>query len=278
MNYRHLYHAGNFADVFKHIILIAILQSLSRKEAPFCYLETHGGAGGYYLELLERQAIKEHEEGIGHLIGHAASLGPELHPIINDYLKIIQYYQYPGMYPGSPLIAEKIIRSQDRMILMELHSEEYSDLKKLMNKKSHIAVHHLDGYQGLKAYLPPKERRGLILIDPPFEKRDEWNSLINALISSIKKFSTGVYAVWYPIKDKLAVSNFKMAIKKSIEAEILVSEITVYPEDAELGLMGCGMLIINPPWQLDLTLTTMVPQIWKLLTRNQSGHYSIEKL
>lgn len=273
MNYRHGYHAGGFADVFKHIVLISLIQAMIRKEKPLCYVETHAGRGLYYLESEFAKKTDESVQGIQKLCEYyenstANKPTPE---IIDTYLKTIKQLGYPHYYPGSPLIAEAMLRESDRLVLMELQPEEYKILKKNMKGNPKIAVHNQNGYVGLKAFLPPQERRGLILIDPAFEKPDEWKQLLEAIKIGLKQFETGVFAVWYPIKDHREVNKFINSIGKLGLSSTLVAELTIYPPDAPLGLIGSGLLIINPPFQLDKTLESALPWVWKALSVNGAG-------
>ncbi len=285
MNYRHLYHAGNFCDVFKHVLLISLIEFLKKKEKPFCYLETHAGAGRYDLTSAEVQKTKEYQNGILKLIEQNLKLN-KIPQLIEDYVKIIQAQGFPSYYSGSPMIAKTQLRPDDRMILMELHQAEYQALNGLFNNglnnidDKHIAIHHQDGYLGLKAFLPPKERRGLIFIDPPYEKETEWEDLTHHLKMAYKRFSTGVYAIWYPIKDKKIVANFHRSLTNltADNHEIMIAEIKLYPDDIMTGLIGCGVVIINPPWQWADAFSEVLPWLWQILSVNNQGSYSLRLL
>lgn len=276
MNYRHIYHAGNFADVFKHILLIAITQSFLHKDTPFCYIETHAGKGQYDLLSDEAQKSKEFENGINKIWHHS-------HPpaVIRDYLQSIQYLnenQKNHFYPGSPFFVKTFLRHHDRMILSELHPAEYVSLKYFFSKDARISIHHQDGYQSLKAFLPPKERRGLVLIDPPYENQHEFEDLLKIIPETLKRWETGVYALWYPIKNRLTTDRWLKACKEKIKRPLLIAELSIYPDDIFLQLNGCGMLIINPPWQLEHTLQKILPWLWKVLSINQQGRYHLDSM
>ncbi len=273
MNYRHGYHAGGFADVFKHIILIRLLKALLSKEKPFCYLDTHAGAGKYAFASEFMQKGKESEGGIVKLFN---LLGSDTPFIIQEYLELISNIDYPEYYPGSPLIAQTLLRRMDRGILVELHPEEYKTLKENFKEDKRIAVHHQDGYEALKAFLPPKERRGLILIDPAFEKNSEWDLIMQGLRDALTKFATGIYAIWYPIKDPKIVQKFIHAITELHLPNLIKTEFSLYPSDTALTLSGCGMLIINAPWQFAEELQTWLPWLWQVLSIEKKGYYSIE--
>lgn len=273
MNYRHSYHAGSFADVFKHIILVALTQAFLRKNTPFCYLDTHAGAGYYDLSAEAAQKNKEFETGINKIISQQNM--PEL---IKDYVACVQKHpeKIKLFYPGSPYVVKQLLRPQDRMILSELHPEEFQSLKKIFGHDKQVSVHLQDGYQSLKAFLPPKERRGFVLIDPPYEQKDEFEKLTSTLSQTIKRWDTGVYAIWYPIKNRSAVNRFLQHIKEKISRPTLIAELSIYPEDMLLSLIGTGMLIINPPWQLDQKLKEILPWLWQSLSVNHQGQFKIE--
>jgi 23S rRNA (adenine2030-N6)-methyltransferase len=263
MNYLHSYHAGNFADVFKHIILVSLIESLQSKENGFCYLDTHAGTGYYDLMSANAQKSKEYKQGIEKLLQQKRVPEP-----IRHYLNCVQkinsrlsqsIFASLRYYPGSPFIARHFLRSQDRMISSELHPQEYQTLKKNFLNDNQVSVQLLDGYRSLKAFLPPKERRGLILIDPPFERPHEFADLIRALPLALQRFETGVYAIWYPIKDRPPVERFHRALKEIVKRPILITELSLYPETSALHLNGCGMVIINPPYKFEGRLKGMLP-------------------
>lgn len=274
MNYRHTYHAGSFTDVFKHVVLVALIQSLLRKETAFCYLETHAGIGHYDLHAETTQKSKEFVDGIQKVF--AQKNPPQL---IQDYLNCVKKLNNNDelrFYPGSPYFAKALMREQDRMVLSELHPDDFQTLKNFFRHDKQIAVHHQDGYQSLKAFLPPKERRGLVLIDPPYEKPDELQKLPEILVHALKRWETGIYAVWYPIKARRQITQFYDEIKAKIQRPILISELCIYSEDIATQLNGCGMMVINPPWQFDQQLETILPWLWKTLSVNGQGRFSLE--
>jgi 23S rRNA (adenine2030-N6)-methyltransferase len=277
MNYLHTYHAGNFADVFKHVVLIALLKSLSKKEKPFFYLDTHAGTGVYDLFSLAAQKSKESESGIEKIIQQK-----KRPPLIKDYLECV-YATNPlkipeiRFYPGSPAIAHYFLRSHDRMALTELHPKEYRVLEKHFSKP-HIQTKCMDGYTALKAFLPPTERRGLILIDPPYENPNEHRDLLEGLKLALKRFETGVYAVWYPIKDRTSLERFYGTLQKNITLPMMAVELSIYPETTPTHLNGSGMIIINPPWQLDQTLAEVMPWLWETLSPPKQGQWQVTML
>lgn len=279
MNYRHGYHAGNFSDVLKHIVLIALIQALSRKDKPFCYLETHAGRGEYDLYSDFSQKTQEYANGIARIMETTKlPANKDVPLLIKTYQEIVTQLGYPHYYPGSPLIAKKLLRQNDRMVLMENHPEEYQYLRQYFKKDPQTEIHHQDGYLGIKAFLPPKERRGLILIDPPFEQVSEWEDLTTAVKQGLQKFPNGVYAIWYPLKNQRAVGSFLKKLSTLELPDTLITELSIYPEDTQSNLVGCGLVIINAPWQFEQEFKSVLSWIWKTLAINNSGSFSIRSL
>lgn len=277
MNYRHAYHAGNFADVLKHVVMIAIIQSMQRKDTAFCYLDTHAGMGYYDLQSEPTQKTKEYLGGIEKIISaeHPPALIKTYLNCIHDINNQLSHANYASLkyYPGSPLIANHLLRPQDRLIACELQPEQYGLLREAFIGNRQAAIHHTDGFLGLKAFLPPKEKRGLILIDPPFENPDEFTQLARHLPHALKRFESGVFAIWYPIKDLRQVERFYQALEQSISAPILSIDLTIYP-DLPSHLNGSGLAIINPPWQFKETIDGVLPWLWKALSINGQGQYA----
>lgn len=275
MNYRHEFHAGSFTDVFKHIVLVALLEFFKKKENPFFYFETHAGNGKYDLASSEAQKSKEFLNGIAKLFSEKNAP-----PLIESYLAIIRKLNRLGtlrFYPGSPYFAKQLLREHDRMLLCELQPQVFADLKKLFARTENISVKRQDGYASLKEFLPPKERRGFVLIDPPYEKPDELNSILSHLEEALERWETGTFVVWYPIKNRHPVDAFLRKVQAKIKRETLVTEFSIYPSDIQTHLSGNGMLIINPPWQLDQKLQETLP--WLLSRLNQAkGRFEIKFL
>lgn len=276
MNYRHIFHAGNFADVFKHMVLSLLIKALKRKDTAFCYLDTHAGTGLYNLYAEAAQKTKEFNNGIGRIMGLTNSP-----PLISEYESIIRKLNTQNnlqFYPGSPLIAQSLLREQDKMILCELHQTDVDQLKQNLWRDKRVAIHHQDGYQSLKAFLPPKEKRGLVLIDPPFERNDEYENIIKLLKQALQRWENGIYVIWYPIKDKNSVKRFLYHLKNLTVKNLLNTELYVYPEDIILRLTGCGMAIINAPWQLDEQMYELMPWLTKNLAIEGPGSWHTEWL
>jgi 23S rRNA (adenine2030-N6)-methyltransferase len=263
MNYRHAYHAGNFADVFKHAILALVLEHAKLKPAPFCVLDTHAGIGRYDLQSPEAGKTGEWRKGIGRLLGPDADPIPAVEAgLLAPFLDVVRSENAEGglsTYPGSPLLARRLLRAQDRLVAAELHPEDCAALSRCFARDPQTRIMEIDGWLALKASLPPRERRGVILVDPPYEARDEMQSMLDGLAAAVRRFVGGTYLLWYPIKDTAQVERFHDAlqaleISKILRAEILIRE----PLDTHL-LNGCGLMIVNPPWTLADRLEALLP-------------------
>jgi 23S rRNA (adenine2030-N6)-methyltransferase len=280
MNYRHTFHAGNFADVTKHVTLIALVKALTLKDKGFCYLDTHAGAGVYDLKSPEAERSQEFQGGIIKVI-EAAKTSTTTPPLIKDYLTCVlkeSRDQAPWrLYPGSPAVAQFFSRPQDKLILCEIQPEAHHVLRYRTGNDDRAAVHLLDGYQGLKAFLPPPERRGLILIDPPYEAVNEFNRLGDALITAYQRFETGVYALWYPIKHRRTLRPFFQRLQKAIPRPTLTAELCIHPDDNDLQLNGTGLFIINPPWQLKQQLQPAYAWLWNVLSTDRQGQFRLQE-
>jgi 23S rRNA (adenine2030-N6)-methyltransferase len=252
MNYRHGYHAGNFADVVKHIALVAILTHLKKKETPFAVIDTHGGRGAYDLDGEQARKTGEAANGIGRLRDISGSLPPPL----ASYLALAGQ---ENAYPGSPLIAARLMRPQDRLVAIEKHPEEAARLRGVLAPWRKAAVEEADGYARLPKLLPPPERRGLVLIDPPFEAPDEFAQLAAALRSAHRRFATGIYLVWYPVKAQGETEAFVGETLAGGAASVLTIEIAI---DAPEGrLARSGLLVLNPPYGFDEEMTAVLARL-----------------
>ncbi len=269
LSYRHGFHAGNFADVHKHVTLVLLLESLLKKETPFCYIDTHAGAAMYNLQSGFAQKHREFENGIGRL-WHRGQVPP---PVMS-YLQLVAAMknnrgarESPRYYPGSPALAKILARPQDRMILMELHPADFRLLKSYFARDRRARVECRDGFEGLMAVLPPAERRGLVLVDPAYEAGNELERLAGVLERAWRKWPTGVYAVWYPLQKGLPVRRFHRELRNAGAKKIFLCEINVVPDSGSNRLGGSGMIIINPPWQVDLKLEEALAWLVPLLDR-----------
>ena len=275
MNYSHHFHAGNFADVFKHVWLTRILLHLARKDAPFRYIETHAGPGLYDLRGPEAARANEWQDGIGRLA--TAGFPPACRDLLADYLSAVGALdgQAPQAYPGSPLIAQGLLRPQDRMTVCELHPPRFEELVVNLGRDPRAKAVNIDGYVGLNAFLPPKERRGLVMIDPPFEAADEFERLQAALAGALRKWATGIYAVWYPLKQRHGDAASRLApvdLPKRLWIELRPGPSR--GGDAE-GLAGCGVFVVNPPHGLAEQCTIVMPELARVLGRGAAGDWRI---
>lgn len=278
MNYRHSYHAGNFADVFKHVQLTLLLQALRSKEAPFCYLDTHAGTGRYDLQGTTAQKTGEYLQGVMRfwLRGDVIESAPAA-----DYLAAVRALNPDGelrYYPGSPRIARHFLRPQDRMVLIELHPEDAIFLKREFRGDKQVHVHCADGYTGLKAFLPPPEKRGLVLIDPPFEDGNEFERLTDSLRIAYQRWPTGIFALWYPLKDNYRVQHFHRQLVASGMRKLLLVEMHLHANPSVNTLYGCGMIIVNPPWQMNEKLRALLPRLLAGLQPDGEGKTRVEWL
>jgi 23S rRNA (adenine2030-N6)-methyltransferase len=280
MNYRHAYHAGNFADVLKHSVLVAVLEALKLKQTGIGYFETHAGAGRYHLAGAEAQKTGEYLNGVARLLGV-----PRLPTPVHVYVNLVRALNarahggHLAEYPGSPLIASLLLREQDRLVLCELQEAEAAALKLEFGGDPRVAVHERDGYAALKALLPPKQRRGLVLIDPPFEEQErEFGLIEEALQPAFKRWPGGVYAIWYPIRLRQHVTPFHRWLKASGMRKVLIAELCLHPDNSALRLNGCGMAIVNAPWKLDRALEEMLPVLTTHLAQGRYGTHSVDWL
>jgi 23S rRNA (adenine2030-N6)-methyltransferase len=282
MNYRHIYHAGNVADVAKHAILALVLRHLAAKEKGFAVLDTHAGCGLYDLDDPKALKTGEAEMGIRALHAFLANSGPL--PLLDSYLSVLKKLNplWNGIsagtgnrrvrtYPGSPLLAFHLMRPQDRLIACELHPEDGEALRLAAPADARMQVHKRDGYEAMGAFLPPPEKRGLVLIDPPFEQPDEFAQLAWHITEAWKRWPTGVYMAWYPVKDRPAIWAFHEALVNAGIGKILYAEFIFAEETRSDRLNGGGMVIINPPWKLDEELGALFPSLHKALGTKHQG-------
>jgi 23S rRNA (adenine2030-N6)-methyltransferase len=263
LNYRHAFHAGNFADVFKHLFLVRMLDYLKLKPAPLRVIDTHAGTGRYALSSDEARKTGEAQRGIRRFA--KVERQSEAARLAAPYLSFVEANEKEGFYPGSPAIAAAWTRTQDRMTWAELHPRDCLKLKRHFGRDERIAILDRDGYQVLKAGTPPKERRGLVLIDPPFETPDEFEHILTAVTGAYAKWPTGIYAIWYPIKADGLSERFLHAMQDTGITKQLCLELLVAPRLTPSGLPGCGMLIINPPFGLDQEAALLLPLLQKTM-------------
>ena len=266
MNYRHAFHAGNFADVLKHAVLTRIIEYLKRKPGAFRVIDTHAGIGLYDLSGDEAQRTGEWHDGIGRLI--QATLPDEAAALLAPYLDAVKALNPDGgirFYPGSPLVTRSLLRVNDRLTAIELHPEDTLELKRHLAGDFRARVITLDGWLAMGAHMPPKEKRGLVLVDPPFEQKGEFDRLVDGLLKAYRRWPGGVYALWYPLKDRPQVEEFRQRLRETGIADILDIVIELRPASSEPKLDGCGMVVVNPPFVLEEEMATLLPVLHEAL-------------
>lgn len=277
MNYRHAFHAGNFADVFKHAVLLALLDALTGKDKPLCYFDTHAGAGVYQLDETRAEKTGEWHEGAGRVFA-AQSLPQPL----QRYAQAIRAFNPGGtlrVYPGSPALAAHALRKNDRLLLCEIQDEEALALRERFRADKRAHVHQRDGYAAMNALLPPAERRGLVLVDPPFEAQaEEFRVIESALATAHARWPTGVYAVWYPIKKRATIMPFQRWLGAREWRDVVLAELLVQSDDSPLRLNGCGIVIVNAPWQFDAMLAKLLPALKELLAQGDGATQRLQVL
>lgn len=263
MNYRHIYHAGGFADVHKHVLLSIILQAYQLKNKPFFYIDTHAGIGEYDYSREEVSRSPEYLEGIQRFI---LSSDPEFQAL--PYWEIVKAYQTPSGfvgYPGSPAIADQFLDSNAEIILNEMHPEDALTLKSLFKENPRVHIHQRDAYEFLPAILPPDPRRAVVLIDPPFEKKSEFDDLFKLIQKSWQRFPQACYLIWYPIKDNKP-SELSRKLRHFLPEAPLISELIIKNSEFESGLLGSGVAIINPPWPTEEKIKLITKKLQELFT------------
>jgi 23S rRNA (adenine2030-N6)-methyltransferase len=282
MNYRHAFHAGGFADVIKHIVLVRILSYLQEKPAAFRVIDTHAGAGLYDLTSDEARRGGEWLTGIARLM--QARLSETVLPLVAPYLDIVRAFNPPRdleAYPGSPLIARALLRPQDRLTACEVEPKTRKRLIDALRRDTQARVVDLDGWMALPAFVPPNERRGLVLIDPPYEQKDEFERMAESFAQAFAKWPTGSYLLWYPVKSRRATDNLTRQVAEvtaggAQPGRCLRVEFSVAPQAAETGLTSAGLLIVNPPWKLLDELKAILPELEKPLGQGGAGRFRLE--
>jgi len=276
LSYRHSFHAGNFADVLKHIVLIQILEYFGKKDQAFCCIDTHAGAGDYLLNSGYALKNSEFAGGIGKLWQRS-----DLPDAVVSYMQLIKQANSNGKmtrYLGSPLIAQQLLRSQDRLFLYELHSTEVELLSTAIGRDKRVKVFHADGLKNSLGLLPPPERRGLVLIDPSYELKTDYIDVPNALCAMHKRFTTGTYALWYPVVDRSRNKALEKAIKASGIKNVQLFELGLVADTKEHGMTASGLIIVNPPWTLTTQMQHILPWLVDVLGNHGSSFYRIETL
>jgi 23S rRNA (adenine2030-N6)-methyltransferase len=280
MNYRHAYHAGNFADVLKHVVLMMLVEHLKKKSAPFFFLDTHAGRGLYDLSEAQAQRSGEYKNGVGRLLDAPRGTLPDEAAAYVQLVRASAGREHSAItaYPGSPLIVARMRRPTDRLVLVEKHSKEADALRASIGRGRLVSVLETDGYSSLKAHLPPRENRGLVLIDPPYESDLEFDHVLAGLELACQRWPTGTFMIWYPLTQRAGPLRFHRDLERSGIRKVLDASLSVLPDDAQVGMHGSGLVIVNPPWQLDARLQELLPKLHALLSPEGHGRTTVEWL
>ena len=274
LSYRHAYHAGNFADILKHSVLIEMLNYFIKKDKPFEYIDTHAGAGLYDLSGPFAVKNSEFQNGI-------EKLNLNEFPELTEYFSVIRHFNTDntlGNYPGSPAIARYYLRNQDRAWLFEKHPTDHAALNVLMKKNRRIKVSPDDGFKGLISLLPPHSRRALILVDPSYEIKEDYKHVFDYIVKAHKKFSTGMYAIWYPVVERNKVQSLEQKFKQSGIKNIQLFELALSQDSSQRGMSSSGMIVINPPWTLFDKMERLLPKFVETLSIKDEGFFRCEIL
>ncbi|MBN7227183.1 23S rRNA (adenine(2030)-N(6))-methyltransferase RlmJ [Proteus mirabilis] len=274
LSYRHSFHAGNHADVLKHIVQTLIIESLKEKEKPFLYLDTHAGAGRYQLTNAHATRTGEYLEGIARLWQQE-----EVPELILPYLEAVGSLNTSDelrYYPGSPLLAAKLLREQDLLMLTELHPTDFPLLRTEFSRDKRVRVCREDGFGQLKSKLPPASRRGFALIDPPYELKQDYSAVVKGIVEGYKRFATGTYVIWYPVVHRQQIKRMLKELEATGIRKILQIELAVKPDSDQLGMTASGMIVINPPWKLASQMASILPWLHKTLVPEGTGHTLVE--
>lgn len=272
LSYRHSFHAGNFADIIKHVVLTETLQHFTKKDGGFEYIDTHSGAGLFNLNSADAQKLQEHNDGI-------SKLKSVDFPELSDYFDAIRAYNPSGQlqnYPGSPGIAKHFLRRQDRAWLFELHPKDHKTLQANMRDNRKIRVEQKDGLAGMAGLLPPTSRRGMVLIDPSYELKQEYDQVVEAMIQGHKKFSSGSYAIWYPVVDRGRINTMERKLKNSGIKNIQRFELGLSADSQEHGMTASGMFVVNPPWTLFEKMSALLPKLLANLSQDPDGFFKCD--
>jgi len=276
MNYHHDYHAGNFADVLKHVILARVVTYMKQKPKPFRVIDTHAGAGLYDLESDEAAKTAEWQDGIARIFD--AEMPTDVAGLLDPYLDAVRAVNGVGLkhYPGSPLIARHLMRDEDVLVVNELADVEFQRLKQEFRRAKSTIVLNIDARHAVKSLLPPKERRGVVLIDPPFEDKNEFADLSSAIDDALTRFATGTYLIWYPLKDETAADRFVALTTSKPGLEYLDARLWVAKPFPGLGLTATGMLVLNPPFVLKAELETLLPWLKERLAEGPGSRFELQ--
>ncbi|KLU14854.1 MULTISPECIES: 23S rRNA (adenine(2030)-N(6))-methyltransferase RlmJ [Xenorhabdus] len=274
LSYRHCFHAGNHADVLKHVVQSLIIESLKVKEKPFLYLDTHAGSGRYHLSGERAERTGEYLDGIAR-IWQRDDIPEELAAYM-DVVKMLNPQGSLRYYPGSPLIARHLLREHDELNLSELHPSDFPLLRTEFSRDRRARVLREDGFQQLKSKLPPKSRRGFVLIDPSYELKSDYQNVVQGIQEGYKRFATGTYALWYPVVLRQQIKRLVKGLEAAGIRKILQIELGVRPDSDQRGMTASGMIVINPPWKLEQQMKAVLPWLHQVLVPEGTGHTSVE--
>jgi len=280
LSYRHSFHAGNYADVLKHIVCVEILEHMLKKDKPFEYIDTHSGAGLYSFHSSHAQKLKEHDGGI-------SLINPKDFPELKSYFDVIEQAQKKGVdhkgnlaklafYPGSPWIAKQFLRRTDRSWLFELHPEDYKLLSKNIATTKFSRVQKEDGYQGLKSIMPPTSKRAFVLIDPSYEVKSEYDQVVKSIAQAYQKFDSGTYAIWYTVVERAWINRMESQLKSAGVRNVQRFELAVDTDDTQSGMNASGMIVINAPWTLFKKMESVLPKLAKVVGRDGEGGFKCD--
>jgi 23S rRNA (adenine2030-N6)-methyltransferase len=275
LSYRHAFHAGNFADVLKHVVLLRLLVYLVHKDAPLLYLDTHAGAGTYKLDAPQADRTGEYREGIGRLWRQGG-----LPEALRQYVDLVRSFNTDGKlrnYPGSPRIAGQLLRQQDRLEFCELHRNDYALLEATFRGDRRVHCHAGDGFAVATARLPPSERRALVFIDPSYEMKGDYSRVVEALLRMHRRFASGVYALWYPLVDRRLTAALKSGVADSDLRDVLNLELIREAGPSKAGMRGCGMFVVNSPWTLKAELPPALEALARLLAGPRGANFTVEQ-
>lgn len=276
LSYRHAFHAGNHADVLKHVVLLQVLAYMQQKDKPFLYVDTHAGAGLYDLHGEWAEKTREYETGIARLWQHDS-----LPEALQSYIQLVQDLNGQNsldIYPGSPWLAYEMLRPQDKARLFELHSNEFNILSENFTGIRNIKCEQRDGFQALVSVLPPESRRAVVLIDPPYEIKSDYKTVVQTVKAAHKRFATGVYIIWYPVVNRRTITQLERDLTTSGMRNIQLFELAVTADAIDSGMTASGMIVINPPWQLESSMQKIMPWLHKQLAIDEGGSYRIAQL
>jgi 23S rRNA (adenine2030-N6)-methyltransferase len=273
MKYRHQYHAGNFADVHKHVLLLEVLEALTRKDKGLLFVDTHAGRGGYSLHPGDAQHPAEWQSGVARLLAAAPK-----HAALERYRELVAHGVHGGSldYPGSPLLALRVLRAVDRAVFFETQRDEAGGLRKVLDAAARVRVESTDGFAGLRALLPPPERRGCVLIDPPYEERADFARVHDAIVDALQRFPTGVLLAWLPVKLRGDFDVWFASLGRTVPRAMLASLLWMHPPDSRAALNGSALVVVNPPYLLEQRLREWLPELREILgapqKANQGGY------